>query len=523
MRTDSASLGDQFNAWVSTINGVVWGPYMVALLVGVGLYLTLRLGFVQFRYLGHSVRCILGRYDDPDEAGDINHFRALAAALSATIGTGNIAGVATAIALGGPGAVFWMWVTALVGMATKFASCSLAVRYRRINPDGSASGGPMYYLAQGLGLPWLGAVFALFAGFASFGIGCAVQSNSVVDGLLRILPASVAEPSLPGAAGPLADVPVVKVLIGVTMAVLVGAVILGGIKRIASVAARIVPLMCVLYIGGALVILVQHVTGIPQALGQIVYYAFTPIAAGGGFLGVVVQRTVEKGVARGVFSNESGLGSAPMVHAAAKTHEMIREGFVAMLGPFIDTIIVCTMTALVIVLTGTWEVHGEDGALLYGPGGQGVPVMADGVRVVGSATGDGQLFLRADGTPYEVPTGASLTTEAFGAGLGQTGEFIVALGLVLFAFSTMISWSYYGDRCFEYLLGSRAIMPYRLVFCVFVVIGAIGGLEQVWLIADTLNALMAIPNLIALVGLAGLVSTESRDYLSRLKQGAFDA
>lgn len=516
---------DTIAGWMSTLNGIVWGPFMIALLVGTGIYLTIRLRFVQFRHLKHSIDCVRGKYDDPEEAGDISHFQALAAALSATIGTGNIAGVATAIALGGPGAVFWMWVTALVGMATKFASCALALKYRVIHGDGSASGGPMYYLTQGLNMRWLGVLFALFAGLASFGIGCAVQSNSVADGLLQLLPASMSESRIPDHVPLLGGVITLKFIIGLGLAFLVGIVIIGGIKRIAKVAARIVPFMCAVYMFGAIVVLVRHTPEVPAALWQIVEYAFTPLAVGGGVVGVLFQQTIRMGVARGVFSNEAGLGSAPMAHAAAKTHEMAREGYVAMLGPFIDTIIVCTMTALVIIVTGVWQVRSADGELLYGPGGKGVPVRAEvngtGVQVVAGI--DGEPLTRADGSYYEVPTGAALTATAFGAGLGEglegVGQAIVAIGIVLFAYSTMISWSYYGDRCWEYLLGERAILPYRLVFCLFVVLGTLSGLDLVWLIADNLNALMALPNLIALLGLAGVVARETRLYNERLAEG----
>jgi len=273
-------------SWINGLNGLVWGPVMIVLLVGTGLYLTIRLRFVQLRHLGHSFRTISGRYDDPAEKGDISHFQALAAALSATIGTGNIAGVATAIASGGPGAVFWMWVTALVGMATKFASCSLAVRYRNVHEDGSVSGGPMYYLSNGLGVRWLGVLFALFAGLASFGIGCAVQSNSVTDGLLGLLPAGFAPWRLPEVVPVIGGTRVIKPLIGLVLAFLVGVVIIGGIKRIAQVASRIVPLMCGLYIVGALAVLIRFAPEIPGALAQIFRYAFSPVAVGGGAMGL---------------------------------------------------------------------------------------------------------------------------------------------------------------------------------------------------------------------------------------------
>jgi AGCS family alanine or glycine:cation symporter len=428
--------------------------------------------------------------------------------------------VALAIAVGGPGAIFWMWVTALVGMATKFSSCSLAIRYRVIHPDGSASGGPMYYLKLGLNLPWLGAIFALFAGLASLGIGCAVQSNSVVDGLLSVAPQQWQEAAFATDVPFLGGAAFLRPILGVVLAVLVGVVTIGGIKRIASVASRVVPFMCVLYVGAALFVLVKNAAAIPSAFGQIFHYAFTPMAVGGGFFGTVLARTVQKGVARGVFSNESGLGSAPIAHGAARTGEMAREGFVAMLGPFIDTILICSLTALVIITSGVWQVKSDEGELLYGPGGKGVPMKMeiDGrmQQVVGTVGGTPEPFLDADGAPYEVPSGAPLTASAFEDGLPGIGHILVALSLAFFAYSTMISWSYYGDRCFEYLLGARAVTPYRYIFCVFVVLGAVGGLNLVWTIADNLNALMAVPNLVGLLGLSGVVARESRSYISRV-------
>lgn len=502
-------------------NGILWGPMTIVLLVGTGLYLTLRLRFVQIRYFWHSIKCISGKFDNPEEKGDISHFQALCAALSATIGTGNIAGVATAIALGGPGAVFWMWVTALVGMAMKFSSCSLALKYRMIHEDGSASGGPMYYLERGLGQKWLAIIFALCAGFASFGIGCAVQANSVADGLLAIIPESMSEaqfsPDLPLLGGTI----ILKPVVGLILAGLVGIVIIGGIKRIANVATKIVPLMCVIYLVCAVTILALNYAAIPSALSQIFRYAFRPLAVGGGFFGFVLARTIEKGVARGVFSNESGLGSAPIAHAAAKTHEMAREGFVAMLGPFIDTIIICTMTALVIIISGLWQVKSPDGTTLYGLGAKAQPkkILLDGqhVEVAAPVGKDAEPYLQDDGTPYVIPTGASLTSDAFDHCLPGIGAFVVSISLAFFAYSTIISWSYYGDRCFEYLLGPKAIMPYRYLFCCFVVIGAVGGLDLIWTMADNLNALMAVPNLIALLLLAGDVTKEKRDYITRMR------
>ncbi len=506
--------------WMDVVNGIVWGPAMVVLLIGTGLFLTLRLRFLQLRHLKHSLQCVAGKYDDSDEQGDISHFQALCAALSATIGTGNITGVALAIAVGGPGAIFWMWVTALVGMATKFSSCALALKYRVVHPDGTTSGGPMYYLERGLKLRWLGIVFALFAGLASLGIGSAVQSNSVVDGLLSVTPESWLQTTFAAETPFLSGAPILQPIFGLVLAILVGVVTIGGIKRIAGVASRVVPFMCVIYVGAALFVLVKNAGAIPEAFSQIFRYAFSPMAVGGGFFGTVMARTIQKGVARGVFSNESGLGSAPIAYGAARSKEMAREGFVAMLGPFIDTILICTLTALVILTSGVWQVHSESGEVLYGPDGKGLPMKIEiegrEVQVVGTVGETPEPFLDSEGKPYEVPSGAPLTASAFEASLPGVGDYIVAFALVFFAYSTMITWSYYGDRCFEYLLGTHAITPYRYVFCIFVVLGAIGGLDLVWTIADNLNALMAVPNLIALLGLSGVVVRESNDYIDRV-------
>ena len=510
-----------FSDFVYKANDILWGPITIILLVGTGLYVTIRLRFIQVRHFWHSIKCISGKFDESAEKGDISPFQALCAALSATIGTGNIVGVATAIALGGPGAVFWMWITALVGMAMKFSSCSLALKYRVIHEDGSASGGPMYYLEKGLGLKWLAIIFALCAGFASFGIGCAVQANSVADGLLKILPESIGKAKFD------ADMPlfggwsIAEPVIGIILAVVVGIVVIGGIKRIATVASKIVPLMCTIYVFCSVTILVKNFADIPQAFSQIFRYAFQPLAAGGGFFGFVLARTIERGVARGIFSNESGLGSAPMAYAAAKTHEMARAGFVAMLGPFIDTIVVCSMTALVIIISGLWQVESPDGTVLYGPGAPAQPkrilLNDEHVEVAAPVGEDAEPYQKDDGTPYVIPTGAGLTSDAFEHCLPGIGAFVVSISLVFFAYSTIISWSYYGDRCFEYLLGPRAILPYRYIFCCILVVGAVGGLDVVWKMADNLNVLMAAPNIIALLLLAGNVAKEKNDYLKRMK------
>jgi AGCS family alanine or glycine:cation symporter len=435
---------------LNAVSSFVWGPVMLVLLLGTGLYLTAGLRLLPQRKLGYGLHTALkGRSAQADDKGEITAFQALTTALSATIGTGNIAGVATAIYLGGPGAVFWMWLTALVGMATKYAEAVLAVRHREVDADGRYVGGPMYYIKNGLGAGWgwLGATFALFAAVAAFGIGNTVQSNSVARALERTL-----------------DVPYLAT--GIALAVLTFLVIVGGVKRIARVAETLVPLMAVLYIAGAVVILAANAPQVPGALGMIFADAFSGTAASGGFAGAGIMVAIQFGVSRGIFSNEAGLGSAPIAHAAAKTSDPVRQGSVAMLGTFIDTIVVCTMTALVIITTGAWT-SGE--------------------------------------------TGAELSTLAFNTGL-PGGEWIVSIGLVVFAFTTILAWSYYGERAAEYLFGTKVVMPFRILWTLALVVGAVGNLGLIWTVADIMNALMAIPNLIALVALSGTVFAVSRAY-----------
>ncbi len=439
-----------------TLSGYIWGLPSIILLVGTGIYLTIRLRFIQLRGIKHSFQLITGKYDKKDDPGEVTHFQALSAALSATIGTGNIAGVATAISFGGPGAVFWMWVTAFVGMATKYTSCALALKFRSIHPNGEISGGPMYTLKNGLKMPRLGALFAFFTLIAAFGIGNMVQANSVVDGFRFVIP----------------EANDYRLIFGIVIAIAVGLVIIGGIKRIAKVASRIVPFMAIAYCGAALFILVLNIDKIPSALATIVNYALNPWAVGGGAIGSALQY----GVARGVFSNESGLGSAPMAHAAAKTTEPVREGLVAMIGPFIDTIIICTMTALVIIVMGAW----------------------------------------GDAKPENL-NGAALSAYAFQKALGTAGGWIVGFGLVFFAYSTIISWSYYGDRSAEYLFGERAVLPYRIIYTVLVIVGAYVPLKLVWNFADIMNMLMAAPNLISLILLAKLMKKLGDEYFHRQK------
>ena len=437
---------------LEAVSAFVWGPAMLALLLGTGLYLTVGLRGMPIRRLGYGFRRLAsGRRADETQRGDITPFQALATALSATIGTGNIAGVATAITLGGPGAVVWMWLTALVGMATKYAEAVLAVRYREVDERGRYVGGPMYYIKNGLGgrWTWLGGLFAVFAMVAALGIGNTVQANAVAD----VLESNLAVPVW---------------ATGLLLAALVFTVIIGGVRRIAHLAERLVPTMAALYIAGGLVVVALNLPAVPGALGQIVGDAFTGTAATGGFAGAAIWAAIRYGVARGIFSNEAGLGSAPIAHAAARTDDPVQQGTVAMLGTFIDTIIVCTVTALVIVLTGTWT-SGE--------------------------------------------TGASLTAAAFGAGV-PGGNWIVTVGMVVFAFTTIVAWSYYGERCAEFLFGVRAITPYRYLWVALLFVGAVAKLGIVWTIADILNALMAVPNLIALLALSGTVFAVTRRHFA---------
>jgi AGCS family alanine or glycine:cation symporter len=434
------------------ISGLLWGNALtLVVLLGTGVYLTFRMGFIQMRGFRHSAALISGKYSDPKHQGEVSHFQALSTALSATVGTGNIAGVATAISLGGPGALFWMWITAFFGMATKFAECTLAVRFREIDPQGRVAGGPMYTLLHGLKMKRMAALFASFALIASFGIGNMVQANSVVDGLVFIWP----------------DMREYAWMIGLAMAVLVGLVIIGGVRRIARFASAVVPFMAVFYIVAALIVLANHLSAIPAAFATILDHALNPWAVGGAAVGEAIRW----GVARGLFSNEAGLGSSPMAHAAARTNEPVREGLVAMMEPFVDTLVICTMTGLVIVVTGAYL-----------------------------------------GAPESVK-GAALTALAFSQVLGDAGAAIVGVGLALFAFSTMVSWSYYGDRSAYFLFGEGAVMPYRVFFTLLVVFGAAVPLQLVWNIADITNLLMALPNLLSLVLLAGLVKKAKDTYL----------
>jgi len=437
----------------------IWGPVMLVFLLGTGLFLTLGLRGITFSRVVYGFRMMWrGRAPEPGSQGQTSPFNAFSTALAATIGTGNIAGVATAIALGGPGAVFWMWLTAAVGMATNYAETVLAVKYREVDAIGNHVGGPMYYIRNGLGprWKWLSVLFAVFGMVAAFGIGNTIQANSL---------AQTAEVNF--------GVP--PWLTAAVLAVLTFMVIIGGIRRLGAVAGKLVPFMVVVYVGGALVIIGVHIDRLPAALALILGDAFTGTAAVGGFAGSTVMAAIHFGVARGIFSNEAGLGTSPIAHATAQTGHPVRQGTIGMLGTFIDTIIVCSMTALVIVMTGDWS--------------------------------SGR-------------TGAALATQAVGVGLPGYGRAVVIFGLLLFSYTTLLGWSYYGERLAAFVFGVRAIRPYRFLWIVMIFVGAMaqGQLDLLWLIADTLNGLMAVPNLIALLLLSPVVFRLTIDYFEAEKE-----
>lgn len=441
---------------METLSGWVWGPYMLVLIVGTGVFLTFRLLFLQFRLLPLAFKQVFGKHDKAKGAdGDISQFAALMTALSATIGTGNIAGVATACVLGGPGAVFWMWITALVGMATKYGEGVLAVKYRVSNENGEKSGGPMYYIERGLKWKWLALIFALFGTLASFGIGSSVQSNTV---------ALAVENSMG----------IQTWITGIAITAFSALVILGGIKSIAKAASFIVPIMAIGYVLGGLAIILMNLDLVVPALSLIFRDAFTGEAVAGGAIGAVIRY----GVARGVFSNEAGMGSAPIAAAAAKTDHPVRQGLVSMTGTFIDTIIVCSITGIVLVM---------------------------GYIMAGNSFG--------------AETGAVLTTQVFDRLLPGIGGWIVTFGIIFFAYSTILGWCYYGEKCATYLLGEKFVLIYRIIYIASVFIGTVATLDLVWLFADTFNGLMAVPNLIALLLLSGIIAKETKDFIAKRKSG----
>lgn len=434
------------------VNNLVWGWPFLILIVGTGIFLTIYTRFVSFTKLGYVLKETLLKMFKKDQVGEgeVTAFQAVSTALAATVGTGNIAGVGTAIAIGGPGAVFWMWLAALFGMATKFGEVVLSIEYREKTEDGRFVGGPMYYLTKGANMKWLAILFAIFGATATFGIGNMVQSNSVADALNATF-----------------NIP--PIYTGIILALLVALVILGGIKTIGRVTEVIVPFMAAIYILGGIIIILRNIRLVPEAFGFIFHDAFTGSAAVGGFVGSTLTLSIRYGIARGVFTNEAGLGSAPIAHAAAKTDHPVRQGLWGIFEVFADTIVLCTITALVIVMTGAWD------------------------------TG-------LDGAP--------LTTAAFEEGIAY-GGYIVTFGLIFFAFSTLLGWSYYGERCMEYLFGSKSIIIYRLIFIPLIVVGAVGGLQAIWDLADTLNGLMALPNLIGLLLLSPVIVRLTKEYFGK--------
>ncbi|MFH1437157.1 MAG: sodium:alanine symporter family protein [Pseudomonadota bacterium] len=560
---------EKIRTGLELVDSYIWHPFfMVSILVLTGLYLTVRFLLPQLRFFGHALGLVAGKYDSPGDKGEVSHFQALSAALSATVGIGNIAGVATAIHLGGPGATFWLWVSGFLGMATKMAECSLAVKYRKIDPDGTVSGGPMYTIKNGLKKRWkpLAYLFASFCAIsAAFGAGNMVQSNTIAVQINDMF-----------------GIP--RWLVGIVVSVLVAFVILGGIKRIAKVASILVPFMALMYCTAALIVLGYNVKDIPAAFSLIFDSAFSGSAAVGGFIGVGVKEVIRFGIARGTFSNEAGQGSAAIAHSAARSDPPIREGFVALLEPFIDTLVVCTMTALVIITSGVWKektkgeidlvavkifaqtpqtpadvedgsrlltslINVKDGLLEGGviffhersiiesskfylddkPFSGSLQVkegkaVAGTIYVLGKGEGVGgrdmprhvtatkEQIGRLKMTGYFCQTGAVLSGLAFSSKLGLLGKILVTLAVLLFGYSTSISWSYYGDRAIEFLLGRRAVFPYRILFVILNFCGALITLNIVWTLADICNALMIIPNLVSIWLLAGVVQDMIRKY-----------
>lgn len=452
-------ISEAISQFLSTTVDILWGIPLVVLLVGSGIIFTFLLKGIQFRGFLHSIKCISGKYDNPNEPGEITHFQALCTALSATVGLGNIAGVAIALHLGGPGATFWMIVTGLVGMVTKYCEVTLAVKFRRVDEKNVVHGGPMHYIELGLGKKWkpLAVFFAIACMISSFGAANMFQTNQV---------ASVLETNFG----------ITPFFTGIVITFLVGIVIIGGIRRIASVTQFLVPFMAIIYVGGSILVIILNLNVIPEIFYKIIHDAFSGTAAFGGLSGIAVKEVIVTGVKRACFSNEAGLGSAPIAHSAVATHEPVREGVVALLEPFIDTVVICTMTALVIHISGAW---------------------------------------------IENANGVVLTVIAFNKALPGFGQYFIPIAVFLFAYSTLISWSYYGERCADYLGGEKAVLPYRVLFCIAAFIGAIWKLEAVVNFSDIMLALMVVPNLTAVYALFPVIIRETNEYFSKLARGDF--
>lgn len=463
------SFAEQLASINSTINGIVWGPLMLILIVGTGIYLSVRVGFIQFRRFGYAMKNTLGKCFEKHEVTDpgaVSPVQAVTTALAATVGTGNIVGVTGAIAAGGPGAVFWMELAALFGMVTKYSEVAMAIKFRERNDKGDWVGGPMYYVSKGLGAnwKWLGVTFAVLGALCAFGIGNMTQIHSIassVSGAAKVV------------SGGASNDMVIRWIAGISMAVIAALVYLGGIKRIGEVCERLVPVMAVIYIVSSLIVIFANIGNIGPVLKAIFIGAFNPSAVVGGAVGITITRAMTKGVARGVFSNEAGLGSAPIAHAAADTKGPVQQGLFGIFEVFADTTVICTMTALVILMSGT--------PIDYGKG-----------------------------------AGVELTNAAFGSTFGAGASVVVAIGITLFAGSTILSWGLYGTRCAEFLFGTKVIKPYQVIFILVLIVGATAELNLVWDIADTLNALMAIPNLIALLGLSPLIIKLTKEYFQKV-------
>lgn len=469
------SFAERIAAINGAVNGVVWGVPMIILILAVGLWLTGGSGLVQFRHFGYAMKNTLGKIfkgQKTTDKGAVTPFQAVTTALASTVGTGNIAGVAGAIAIGGPGAVFWMWVSALVGMATKYSEVVLAIRYRERDSQGDWVGGPMYYIRNGLGRAWnwLAAIFCVLGALAAFGIGNIAQVNSIVSSLDDLILTFAADPAS-------VNTGTVNLIFGLALAVVLGFIIIGGIKRIAATTEKLVPFMAVIYILGALVVVIAHIGQLGHVFGLIFKGAFGVDAVIGGGVGYVIMTAMKKGFARGIFSNEAGLGSAPMAHAAADTEGPVQQGVYGILEVFLDTIVICTLTALVILISGI-------------------------------------------DVPYGQSAGATLTTAGLATVFGaKAATVFMVVALSCFAFSTILGWSLYGARCVQFLFGSGAIRIYQVLFLLIVVAGATMDLSLAWDISDTLNALMAIPNLIALAALSPVVFKLTRDHFRQIRPG----
>jgi len=445
---------DGLTAFLDKVGGIIWGPPLLILLVGTGIYLTFRLGLIQLRLLPYALKLVFTKNQDKKSEGDISHFQALMTAMAATVGVGNIVGVATAIFLGGPGALFWMWVSAFFGMATKYGEAILAVKYRVKDANGQMAGGPMYYLEHGLKMKWLGVLFAIFGAIAAFGIGNGTQAKAVADVMNQTF-------SVP------------HWISGLVLVILAGMVILGGIKTIGKVTSFFVPIMAVFYVLAGVIVLVLNVGLIPEAFATIFKYAFSGEAVAGGAIGTVIRF----GVARGVFSNEAGLGSAPIAAAAARTDMPGRQALVSMTQVLFDTLIICSITGVTIIMSGIWKDNPDN------------------------------------------LTGGALTSAAFGQFLGSAGPIVVSIGLLFFATSTIFGWAYYGEKCFQYLFPNpKVLLYYRIVFIAVIFVGATATLDVVWLFADVMNGLMAIPNLIGLLGLSGVIIFETKRVQAKIKE-----